>query len=502
MSSERRPLANREQLHNKKTPNTGPIIRQFDSMLSFRTKAFYGMGQMIWGVKDTLFHFYLIFYYQQNLGLSGTLAGAAAFSALFFDAVSDPIMAYVSDHHHSRWGRRHPFMAFSILPFAGAIFFLFNPPDGMGQIGLFLWLACFAILARLFVTIFIVPHMALSAELSSDYQERTSVFGYRVGFGYISSIILQGIALRFLLPEDLGGTLYTEGYGDVGLLAATMAVAAGVATVWGTLDRVPHLPKAPSERPPLKNIVFDVFDVFKVKNFRAFMGGSVQFSIIIGVAETLIFHLLTFYYQFSSAQQSILIMIIFTGLVPGYFVAQYAVRRFGKPKATVWLLIIGSILGSTHPTLHLFGFLPESGSDELLITVCGIVMVNQTFIIAYLIVQGSMIGDMADEYATISNRRQEALFAAAQTFAQKLTFGGGALLAGIIIDIAGFTEGMQPGDVPADTLFAFGLLIGPGLFILSMLAVVPYLFYDLDQERLAALQASLHDAPQEQGATS
>ena len=55
--------------------------------------------------------------------------------ALFADAVFDPIVGYLSDHLHSPWGRRHPFMYASAVPVAAAYYFLWNPPDDMSRQG-------------------------------------------------------------------------------------------------------------------------------------------------------------------------------------------------------------------------------------------------------------------------------------------------------------------------------------------------------------------------------
>ena len=67
----------------------------------------YGLGQLPEGIKTAAFGFFLLFYYNQVLGLSGTLAGIALFIALAFDAVTDPLVGSWSDFTRSRWGRRH-----------------------------------------------------------------------------------------------------------------------------------------------------------------------------------------------------------------------------------------------------------------------------------------------------------------------------------------------------------------------------------------------------------
>ena len=71
---------------------------------------FYGIGEETPGIKNAAFGTFLLFYYQQIVGVSGTLTGVALAIALFFDAISDPVTGAISDRTHSGWGRRHPYI--------------------------------------------------------------------------------------------------------------------------------------------------------------------------------------------------------------------------------------------------------------------------------------------------------------------------------------------------------------------------------------------------------
>ena len=83
-----------------------------------RIRLFLGSGSVSEGTKNTVFNTCLLFYYHQVLGVSGTLAGGAIFIALCIDAITDPLVGSLSDHTHSRWGRRHPYMYAAPLPLA------------------------------------------------------------------------------------------------------------------------------------------------------------------------------------------------------------------------------------------------------------------------------------------------------------------------------------------------------------------------------------------------
>ena len=78
----------------------------------------YAIGNIPFSVKDATYANFVVFYYTQVHGLSGTLAGLAMFIALTWDAVTDPVVGSWSDSLRSRWGRRHPLMFAGGLPTA------------------------------------------------------------------------------------------------------------------------------------------------------------------------------------------------------------------------------------------------------------------------------------------------------------------------------------------------------------------------------------------------
>ena len=147
-------------------------------LASFRTKIFYGLGSVAFGVKDNGFQTILLPFYNLVLHLPAQLVGLAIFIALLFDAFLDPIVGQISDNLHTRWGRRHPLMYLSALPVAVSYLLLWNPP-ALSQGALFVYLILVAILVRTFITFYEIPSSALSAELTQDYDQRTSLLSYR-----------------------------------------------------------------------------------------------------------------------------------------------------------------------------------------------------------------------------------------------------------------------------------------------------------------------------------
>ena len=137
------------------------------------------------------------------LEVSGTLCGLALGIALLFDAVTDPLTGSLSDNWKSKWGRRHPFMYASAIPLGFCFYFLFVPPE-LSEIGLFIWLTAFAVLTRAAMTLYHVPHIALGAELTSNFEERTVVVSFRQGFSTIGNLASVALGISRVLCVDRG----------------------------------------------------------------------------------------------------------------------------------------------------------------------------------------------------------------------------------------------------------------------------------------------------------
>ena len=155
------------------------MITEQEGTLTWRIRTMFAVGQIPEGIQTTSFGFFLLFFYNQVLGLSGFLTSVAIVVALLVDAISDPIIGSWSDSFKHRWGRRHPFMYAGALPFALCFFLLFSPPQGLSELQTFGWLLLFSVLTRTTQSIYSIPHTSLTAELSIDYQERTLLSSLR-----------------------------------------------------------------------------------------------------------------------------------------------------------------------------------------------------------------------------------------------------------------------------------------------------------------------------------
>jgi GPH family glycoside/pentoside/hexuronide:cation symporter len=114
-----------------------------------------------------------------NLGLGMNPAVVGTLMALprLTDALTDPLMGYISDHTRSRWGRRRPYIFVGAIS-AGLVFaLLWQLPAGHGERFYFWYFLVGSVIFYLAYTVYATPWVALGYELTPDYNERTRLMG-------------------------------------------------------------------------------------------------------------------------------------------------------------------------------------------------------------------------------------------------------------------------------------------------------------------------------------
>src|SRR3972149_6142579 len=114
-------------------------VTKAEDRVPIRTKIAFGIGPPAESVVAVVIGLSALFFYNQVLGMSGTLAGLAITISLIFDAISDPLVGSLSDRTRSKLGRRHIYMVFAPVFICTFLFLIFNPPKGLSEFQLFLW---------------------------------------------------------------------------------------------------------------------------------------------------------------------------------------------------------------------------------------------------------------------------------------------------------------------------------------------------------------------------
>jgi Na+/melibiose symporter-like transporter len=465
--------------------------------MPWRLRISYALGQLPEGIKSAAFGFFLLFYYNQVLGLSGTLAGIALFVALGFDAVSDPLVGSWSDFARSRWGRRHPFMYAAAIPFALSFFLLFLPPDGLSDIGLFFWLLSFSVLTRTAMTFYQVPYMSMGAELTDSYDERTLLAALRNVFQLLGmfAVLIGGNMLFFSgTPEYPNGQLNPAAY----LPFATACLPFLVGGVWlaafGTHAQIPHMNQpADAERPSmLRAAVGDVITAFGIPAFGAIVGASILFGINQGMVQALHLYMATYFFELTSGQITFLFAGAIAGIVAGSLLSRPAAAVVQEKRnlfiiGTAWYAFWTSIV----IILRLLDLLPGNEHPVVAIAYISSGCISALGLGVAIPMIGSMIADVTDEHERRHGLRQEGVYYAAASFAGKAVGGAGPILAGFIIDLAGIVPGSTPADVDPAAITRFGWATGPSVVLLSALSIASVWFYGISRQRHGEILAEI-----------
>jgi Na+/melibiose symporter-like transporter len=455
--------------------------------VSFGTRLAYGSGAVAYGVKNNGFDYFLLIFYSQVLGVDAALVGMALLIALLFDAVSDPVVGYLSDNTHSRFGRRHPWMYVSALPVAVLYFMLWSPPASLTGNALLPYLLVVAIMIRLCITMYEVPSSALAAELTDDYDERTSLLSYRYFFGWLGGTIMAALTLAvFLVPTETipNGFLNKPGYATYGTVAALVIMLSILVTAVGTHRHIPKL-KRPPPKAPLKprRIFREIKETLANQSFLSLFLASLLGAMATGLSAGLSFYINGYFWNFSNDQIAGLSVSIILSAFMALVIAPFISRKLGKKRGAI---IVGIIAFTTAPApvaLRLLGVMPENGDPLLYPIILVTTVVDLALIISTQILMQSMVADLVEDGEIRTTRRSEGVFFAAVTFTRKSVQGFGVLAASLVLAITQFPKGVAPAQVPPETIFRLGAWYAPTVFVIWMLMIACLKLYRIDRTR-------------------
>ncbi|MGD2177821.1 MAG: MFS transporter, partial [Anaerolineae bacterium] len=214
--------------------------------LELRTKLLYGVGDTGFSLTTTIIGAIFLIFMTDVVGLAPGIAAIAIFAGRSWDYINDPIFGHISDRTRTRWGRRRPFLLFGALPFALAFAMLWWRPPWDRDIFLAAYYALAYMVFDATATFIYMPYFALTPELTSDYDERTSLTTYRMFFSILGSLA------AFTIPLAIIGTFHPESAPRVWTMGLVFGVASALpflAVFFGTRERQVFMQQ---ERPSLR----------------------------------------------------------------------------------------------------------------------------------------------------------------------------------------------------------------------------------------------------------
>ena len=413
----------------------------------------YGFGAVAYGVKDSGFGTFLLLFYNQVIGLPAATVGLVIMLALVIDAIIDPAVGFFSDRTRSRWGRRHPWMYGAAIPIAIGWVALWHPPGGWSDGAILAWLFVAAVLVRSAVSCYEVPSVAMTAELTADYDERTRIMAYRYLFGWTGGLLMLVAAYSWFLRPTAAfpnGLLNPSGYAAFGIAGAVLMAIAILVSAAGTHHEIKRMPKPPVRLASLKDSFGELKATVKNRAFVMLMLGGVCAYTNQGISYALSNYLYTYVWQFSGAVMALVPAVLFVGVVIAFVIAPRVAKRFGKPRAATVFVVAAAVFNTGPYWLRLAGWLPEG--TALLVVLLGFFTMSTALGVSGFIVGASMMADVVEDSEIRTGLRSEGVFFAGSFFVQKCTSGLGIFLAGTILAVAGFPEQATPGTVPEATI--------------------------------------------------
>jgi GPH family glycoside/pentoside/hexuronide:cation symporter len=458
------------------------------------TKLYYGFGSVAYGIKDNGFAFLLLLFYNQVLGLPAAWVGMGIMLALVVDAITDPLVGWVSDHLHSRWGRRHPFMYASALPVAASYYLLWSPPPGLSPEALFGYFLAIAVLVRVAITFYEIPATALVAELTDDYDERTSMLAFRYFFGWWGGLGMAMLAYLVFLPQEHGGVLNQAGYRNYGLTASLLMLIAILVSSAGTHRHIPRL-----RRPPAKHAfdprrtLHELRETLSNHSFLVLFISAIFSAMAAGVSTSLNLYFNTFFWELGTGQIGLLTAPLLVSAAIALAIAPRLSRKFGKKRSAIGVAGIAFVGAPLPVGLRLLDLFPANGTDALFYSLLCFNVIEVTLIIAAAILISSMVADIVEESELATGRRSEGVFFAARSFAQKAVHGVGTFSATMILAAVDFPRDAGPGEVPAEVIRNLGLVYVPVMMLVYLIALGFLTGYRISRETHAENLQQLAD---------
>ncbi len=454
-----------------------PTVNQIDRRLSLPTKLAYGAGDMGTAMMSMILLSYLSPFLTDVAHLAPGLAGMSQLVGKVWDAVNDPIVGVLSDRGtifgekiRKRWGRRYPWMLVGAIPF-GLFFFLqwLVPFEAGNQWGLFFFYTLISILFNTFYTVVNLPYTALTAELTKDYDERTSLNTFRFMFSIGGSILALLIARAFFLLSIPPAQQYLW----MGLVCALLASLPIFWTVYGTRGYVQRQVEVVHEEslPFLTQMLL----VFANRPFLYVVGIYLCSWLALQLTATIVPYFVVNWMQMKP-EQSPLVMLAVQGTAFGMLpVWGWASQRFGKKAAyfmgaSLWIVAQSGL------------FLLQPGQELAMYLLA--ILAGAGVSTAYLI-PWSMLPDVIELDELRTGQRREGIFYSFMVFLQKICLGIAVALVLHSLERTGYRApigGVAQAQLPA-VLLAIRWSIGPIPTICLGGGVLMAYLYPITKER-------------------
>jgi Na+/melibiose symporter-like transporter len=446
------------------------------------------------------FELFVLFFYTQVLGLSGTLTGAALFVAMCLDGLADPILGTLSDNlRKAPWGRRHTLMFLAPIPMGLFFALVFMPPAFLHGLGLFVWLTVTVVACRVSTALFIIPNSAQIAEMSRESDVRASLSIYRSVAQTVFQLALLWLSFKvFFAPsahfangqEDRANyPLFGMAWGAVLFVITALSAAGTYRFMRAVEDSTPM-----EQAKPMSAARF--LRSWKVAltgnpNVRVVFLGAVTMVAASGIARTLTSHMAIYFWELTPGQIANWQLVTIPGMLVGLFLARYLLK-FSDMKPLILVSMAAIYLSYILPAaLKLMGLFPANAPALVDDTLLAANLVQGLGFGVIGIVSALMCAQTADEEELLLGGPEQGLLFGFIFLGTKLGSGLGKLLSGMALDMIKFPVGKPRAAIGQAVIDNLALTQIVWVVVLGGLSLILWGGYSITNRRHAEIKDAL-----------
>ncbi|MDJ0578260.1 MAG: MFS transporter [Xenococcaceae cyanobacterium MO_234.B1] len=440
--------------------------------LSGKTQISYGVGELAGAIPGNIQVFFLLFFLTNIAGLNPTQAGMILLLGKAWDALNDPLIGWLSDRTRSTLGRRYPWMIYGGVPLGLGFCLQWLVLPTTNQWVMFAYYTTMALLFYTAFTAVLLPFNALAAELTSGYNERTSLISFKSGFsigGSIFSLIVAQVIFKLVSSPS-------KQYFCLGLIGGGLATLAVYVSIWGTYRhyQLVQTQKSQIERPPPAKMGQQLKIALSNRPFLYLMGIYLGSWLGVQVTAAILPYFVINWMKLPEYHFTQMALAVQGTALSMMFIWTALSRRVGK-KAIYSMGIPMTIVAS----VGLFMLQPgQIGWMYFWAVMAGIGIAT-----AYL-VPWSMLPDVVDLDELKTGQRREGIYYGCMVQLQKFSVAMALFLVGKILDWAGFIStvgGQTPPIQPDSALWAIRLIIGPVTILSLVVGLILSYFYPISR---------------------